>query len=115
MLNQRVKIKQDLDRTGSLPDFPANSACRKGNWKVAPVPRRLKCRHVDLGDVSPSNTKHFIAALNSSANGIQVGVMETHRALDGWMACNFTSFSTVFQSDGRLIMKGCVQWNSFYG
>lgn len=78
MLNQRIKIKQDLDRTGSLPDFPANSACRKGNWKVAPVPRRLKCRHVDLGDVSPSNTKHFIAALNSSANGIQVDFDDGH-------------------------------------
>ena len=24
----------------------------------------------------------------------------------GWMACDFTSFSTVFQDDGRLIMKG---------
>ena len=35
--------------------------------------------------------------------------------MDGWMTCYFTSFSTVFQSyqgDGRLIMKGCVQWSS---
>ena len=33
------------------------------------------------------------------------------------MTCDFTSFSTVFQSyqgDGRLIMKDCVQWNSVY-
>ena len=32
--------------------------------------------------------------------------------MDGWMTCDFMSFSTVFQSyqdDGRLIMKGCVQ------
>ena len=37
---------------------------------------------------------------------------------DGWMTCDFTSFSTVFQSyqdDGRLIMKGSVQWSSIYG
>ena len=37
---------------------------------------------------------------------------------DGWMTCDFTSFSTVFQSyqdDVRMIMKGCVQWNSVYG
>ena len=34
---------------------------------------------------------------------------------DGWMTCDFTSFSTVFQDDVRLIMKGCVQWNSVYG
>ena len=29
--------------------------------------------------------------------------------MDGWMTCDFTFFSTVFQSyqdDGRLIMKG---------
>ena len=34
----------------------------------------------------------------------------------GWlMTCNFTSFSNVFQTyqdDERLIMNGCVQWNS---
>ena len=37
---------------------------------------------------------------------------------DGWMICDFTSFSTVLQSyqdDGRMIMKGCVQWNPVYG
>ena len=35
---------------------------------------------------------------------------------DGWMTCDFASFSTVFQSyqdDERLIMKDCVQWNPF--
>ena len=34
------------------------------------------------------------------------------------MICDFTSFLTVFQSyqdDVRMIMKGCVQWNSVYG
>ena len=34
------------------------------------------------------------------------------------MTCDFTSFSTIFQSyqdDVRMIMKGCVQWNSVYG
>ena len=38
--------------------------------------------------------------------------------IDGWITCDFTSFSTVFQSyqdDGQMIMKGCVQWNSVYG
>ena len=39
------------------------------------------------------------------------------RWMDGWMICDFTSFLTVFQSyqdDVRMIMKGCVQWNSVY-
>ena len=34
------------------------------------------------------------------------------------MTCDFTSFSTVFQSyqdDGQMIKKGCVQWNLVYG
>ena len=38
--------------------------------------------------------------------------------MDGWMVCNFTPFSTVFQSyqeDGWVIMKDCVQWNLVYG
>ena len=33
---------------------------------------------------------------------------------NGWMTCNFMSFSTVFQSyqdDGWMIMEGCVQWS----
>ena len=38
--------------------------------------------------------------------------------IDGWMTCDLSSFSTVFQSyqdDERLLMKGCVQWSSVYG
>ena len=37
--------------------------------------------------------------------------------MDGWMTCDVTSFSTVFQSyqdDERLIIKSCVQWSSVY-
>ena len=36
--------------------------------------------------------------------------------MDGWITCAFTSILTVFQSyqdDGRMIMKGCVQWTPF--
>ena len=38
--------------------------------------------------------------------------------MDGWMTCDFPSFSTVFQSyqdNERSIMKGCVQWSPVYG
>ena len=37
--------------------------------------------------------------------------------MDGWMTCDFTSFSIQFQTyqdNGRVIMKGCVQWNPIY-
>ena len=54
------------------------------------------------------------------SNSISVisGQWEGENEIDGWMACDFTSFSTVFQSyqdDDWMIMKGCVQWNSVYG
>ena len=37
--------------------------------------------------------------------------------LVGWIICDFTSYSTVFQlyqDDDRMIMKGFVQWNPIY-
>ena len=36
---------------------------------------------------------------------------------DGWITCDFTSFSTIFQSyqdDGWVVMKGCVQSNAVH-
>ena len=47
-----------------------------------------------------------------------VGQNRAIHSMDGWMACDFKSFSTVFQSyqdDGRMIMEGCVQRNPVYG
>ena len=76
MLHRRVEIKRNLEKTGKLPEFPSNSKCRESTWKVAPVPSRLQCRHIDLGDVSPSNIEHFTAAMNSSAQGIQVCILK---------------------------------------
>ena len=38
------------------------------------------------------------------------------KMMNGWMICDFMSFLIVLQSyqdDGRVIMKGCVQWNPF--
>ena len=40
------------------------------------------------------------------------GQDEYKRIMAGCMICDFTAFSTVFQSyqdEGRVIMKGCVQ------
>ena len=34
--------------------------------------------------------------------------------MDEWITCDVASFSTAFRSyqdDGRMILKGCVQWN----
>uniref|UniRef100_A0A336MWR3 malate synthase n=1 Tax=Culicoides sonorensis TaxID=179676 RepID=A0A336MWR3_CULSO len=43
-----------------------------GDWKISPLPECLKNRKLDLGDCSPANTFHFIDALNSNVQGIQV-------------------------------------------
>ena len=51
------------------------------------------------------------------ASADSVRPLQSYWWMDGWMTCDFMSFSTVFQSyqdDGRLIMKDCVQWNSVY-
>ena len=56
--------------------------------------------------------------IGSLGDGAPVAQWVKRWLMDGWMTCEFTSFSTVFQSyqnDARLIMKGCVQWNSVYG
>ena len=45
-----------------------------------------------------------------------VNIRSKEESRNGWMICDFTSFSTVFQSyqdDRRMIMKGCVQWKPF--
>ena len=54
---------------------------------------------------------------------LELGLIQTNSlscdwTIGEWMTCYFTSFSIVFQSyqdDWRLIMNGCVQWNSVYG
>lgn len=73
VLQAREWRKLELKQSDTLPDFdPSTAHIRQSSWTVSPVPRRLQCRHVDLGDVSPSNTSHFVAAMKSSAQGIQV-------------------------------------------
>ncbi|CAG9782594.1 unnamed protein product [Diatraea saccharalis] len=48
------------------------------SWSVAPLPSRLLNRHLDLGDVSASNTAHFVSALNEDVQGIQVDFDDGH-------------------------------------
>ncbi|XP_059496339.1 malate synthase-like isoform X2 [Stegostoma tigrinum] len=80
ILRLRISTKLELDCRGGLPEFlPLTSYIRKDeSWRVEPVPRRLQNRHIDLGDVSPANTEHFIKALCSSAQGIQTDFDDGH-------------------------------------
>ena len=64
-------------------------------------------------------TRAFLAASKySNLCGLLDNIKSAEGIAHGWMICDFMSFSTVFQSyqdDGRMIMKGCVQWDPVYG
>jgi malate synthase len=66
LLARRKEIQKKLD-SGWLPDFlPETAPARKGDWKVAPIPRDLLDRRVEI--TGPVDRKMIINALNSGAN-----------------------------------------------
>jgi malate synthase len=65
LLAARDERQQRFD-AGALPDFlPATRAVRDGDWKVAPIPRDLLDRRVEI--TGPTDRKMVINALNSGA------------------------------------------------
>lgn len=62
----------------STLDFRKSTERTDKSWKIAPLPPRLNNRHLDLGDVSPSNTAHFVSSLNQDVQGIQVDFDDGH-------------------------------------
>ncbi|XP_077984342.1 malate synthase-like [Glandiceps talaboti] len=79
MLTARILCNEEYKASRKLPDFSADTRhIRESTWTVKPVPRRLINRHLDLGDVSPSNLVHFKKALNSNVQGIQVDFDDGH-------------------------------------
>src|SRR6266478_6068385 len=66
LLARRRTVQQDIDN-GKLPDFLAETAgIRQSDWKVAPIPRDLRDRRVEI--TGPVDRKMIINALNSGAN-----------------------------------------------
>jgi len=58
--------RQAFFDAGGLPDFRADTAhIREGHWKVAPIPRALQDRRVEI--TGPTDPKMAINALNSGA------------------------------------------------
>lgn len=74
ILWNRTARKVELDLTNSSPDFLLDTGHIRDDttWRVAAVPRRLRNRHVDIGDTAPYQTERFHRALTSTAQGIQV-------------------------------------------
>ena len=66
LLALRVKRQAEFD-AGKLPDFlPQTRAIRDSEWTVAPVPRDLRDRRVEI--TGPTDRKMVINALNCGAN-----------------------------------------------
>ena len=66
LLAARVVRAKRLD-AGERPDFLAETkAIREGDWKVAPVPKALECRRVEI--TGPVEAKMVINAFNSGAD-----------------------------------------------
>ncbi|CAG1002593.1 malate synthase [Burkholderiales bacterium] len=66
LLARRAERQKELD-AGKLPDFlPETRALREGDWTIAPIPRDLQCRRVEI--TGPVERKMIINALNSGAD-----------------------------------------------
>ncbi len=65
LLEQRSKRQEEIDN-GKLPDFlPETKGVREGNWTIAPLPKDLQDRRVEI--TGPVDRKMVINALNSGA------------------------------------------------
>lgn len=66
LLAARVERVKRLD-AGERPDFLAETkAIREGDWKIAPIPKALECRRVEI--TGPVEAKMVINAFNSGAD-----------------------------------------------
>jgi malate synthase len=66
LLARRQKVQREINN-GKFPDFLVETAgIREGDWKVAPIPKDLLDRRVEI--TGPVDRKMIINALNSGAN-----------------------------------------------
>jgi malate synthase len=66
LLAARAERAKRLD-AGERPDFlPETAHIRAGDWKIAPIPKALECRRVEI--TGPVERKMVINALNSGAD-----------------------------------------------
>ncbi|HET7065253.1 MAG TPA: malate synthase A, partial [Rudaea sp.] len=66
LLKARAEHQARID-SGQMPDFlPETKAVRDGDWKIAPLPKALECRRVEI--TGPVERKMIINAFNSGAD-----------------------------------------------
>ena len=80
LLAARVERAKRLD-AGERPDFlPQTKAVREGDWKIAPIPRALECRRVEI--TGPVEAKMVINAFNSGADSYMTDFEDSNSP--GW-------------------------------
>ncbi|HWC27316.1 MAG TPA: malate synthase A [Solirubrobacteraceae bacterium] len=67
LLARRERLQAELDAGGSLDFLDTTREIREGDWAVAPAPRDLRDRRVEI--TGPTDRKMMINALNSGACG----------------------------------------------
>lgn len=111
VLRSRVSIKAHLDLSGELPSFLKGTAHirQDPNWRVDPVPPRLRRRHVDIGDLAPCDTERFIQGLQSPAQGLQVPVTTTIMIIAWIYIASFWVLKTLYIEPISLAANQMVQ------
>jgi len=76
LLARRQTVQAAID-AGNRPDFlPETRHIRDGDWKIAPVPRDLQDRRVEI--TGPVDRKMVINALNSGASAYMADFEDSH-------------------------------------
>src|SRR5581483_2783223 len=76
LLARRERVKREIDG-GKFPDFlPETKEIRERDWTVAPIPRDLMDRRVEI--TGPVDRKMIINALNSGANVFMADFEDAH-------------------------------------
>jgi len=76
LLEKRKERQREIDG-GQLPDFlPETREIRESDWKVAPIPKDLLCRKVEI--TGPLERKMAINAFNSGADVFMADFEDSH-------------------------------------
>ena len=75
LLNQRAELSEWLKSGGRLHFLHESRSVRATDWQVAPAPRDLLCRHVEI--TGPAEAKMMINALNSGADVFMVDLEDS--------------------------------------
>lgn len=79
LLAARAERAKRLD-AGERPDFlPETRAIREGDWKIAPIPKALHCRRVEI--TGPVDAKMVINAFNSGADSYMTDFEDSNSPL----------------------------------